>query len=64
MTKKGKDLIFVGEINRDGSGIRPMGDVSFLNETNFRLHRLSISKKTYIAINFNAYVVRLKQHTQ
>jgi len=63
-----KDLIFISQIKRDGSGVAKVKK-SYLKamETNmlmsnklFILKRLSISEDTYIAFNFNAFVVKLK----
>jgi len=62
MKKKGHELKFIGQINRDGSGIGDISEtyISFLQKDDFRLHRLSITQGTYIAFNFNAFVVKLK----
>ncbi len=62
----GKDLIFISQINRDGSGTTPIG-VEYLEmlQTNmFDIYRLSMSEGTFIAMNFNAFVVKLNdKHT-
>jgi hypothetical protein len=62
MKVKGKELMFVSHIKRDGSGTTDVSNenMSHLNETEFYLKRLSITNRTYIALEFNAYVVRLK----
>lgn len=62
-TAKGKDLIFISRIERDGSGvvmIKSQDQTSFWAETEFELNRLSISENTWIASEFNSYVVKLK----
>lgn len=63
---KASDLIFIGQIKRDGSGIVPVEE-SYLKAMlenslmgDFRLRRLSITEDTYIAFNFNVFVVKLK----
>lgn len=68
MEKKAHELIFISQINRDGSGTVPvkksykkaMLENPLMKDEDFRLHRLSISEDTYIAFNFNAFVVKLK----
>lgn len=65
-----KDLVFIGQIRRDGSGISKVKK-SYLKmmqeETDERfisyldLHRLSITEDTYIAIGFNSFVVKIKK---
>ena len=63
MTKKGKKLIFISQINRDGSGVSEI-DAKYLEmmqAEEFRMHRLSMNEDTYIAFNFNAFVVKLKK---
>jgi len=68
MEKKAHELIFISQINRDGSGTVPvresykkaMLENKLMKDEYFRLHRLSISEDTYIAFNFNAFVVKLK----
>ena len=62
MKKKGHELNFISQINRDGSGVSEISEtyMSFLQKDIFRLHRLSITKDTYIAFNFNAFVVKIK----
>ena len=68
MKKKAHELEFISVINRDGSGTEPLMP-SFLSamlnnplysDGDYELHRLSLSEETFIAFNFNAYVVRLK----
>jgi hypothetical protein len=68
MKKKADELIFISQINRDGSGTMPvresylkaMKENTLMKDEDFKLHRLSISEDTYIAFNFNAFVVKLK----
>lgn len=61
MKKQGKELQFISIIKRDGSGTIPVegSHNKFLSEETFTLTPLSISHQTYIAHNFNAYVVKL-----
>lgn len=67
--KKPYELEFISRINRDGLGVSEIPK-SFLQacETNslmrnddYELFSLSITEGTYIAINFNTYVVKLKK---
>ena len=60
-TAKGSELIFISNIARDGSKTSDLTntDMSHLNDTVFVLNSLSITNKTYIACEFNSYVVRL-----
>jgi len=60
-TVKGSELIFISNIARDGSKTTDLinTDMSHLNNTVFVLTRLSITNKTFIACEFNSYVVRL-----
>ena len=68
MKRKAYQLEFISQINRDGSGTEKISD-EYLNQmlTNtlmkdeyFKLYPLSLTNKTFIAINFNAFVVKLK----
>jgi hypothetical protein len=71
MKKYAKDLMFISQIKRDGSGTNPISkehldfllerDANSNNDEYFILHCLSLTEKTFIAFNFNAYVVRLKE---
>lgn len=58
----GNELIFISSINRDGKGVTDLSkdDMSFVNNTIFKLTSLSISNKTFIASEMNAYVVKFK----
>ncbi len=64
MKLKGKDLIFISRILRDGSGVTDVSKESMkhLNEDKFRMSCLSITEKTYIACEFNSFVVKLKKN--
>ena len=71
MTKKGKELIFISWIKRDGSGTVAIGtpwndscdfpktdDMSYQDEDDFDLNALSLTEKTFIASGFNSFVVK------
>lgn len=60
--KKGSDLIFISQINRDGSGTSPVkADYEeYLQDEQFKVNCLSMSSQTYIASGFNSFVVKLK----
>jgi hypothetical protein len=68
MKKKAHELEFISQIKRDGSGttkvkksyLKAMLDNSLMKNQDFELHCLSITEKTFIAFNFNAFVVRLR----
>jgi len=62
MTKKGKRLEFISQINRDGSGTKPVTDqyIYLMRDDKFKLQCLSLTQKTFIASGFNSFVVRLK----
>lgn len=67
--KRPKDLIFISQIKRDGSGTYPvpkdyqdaMLKNKFMKDELFCVRRLSISENTYIAMGFNSFVVKLKK---
>lgn len=74
MKKKGKDLEFISWIKRDGSGVIPIGtpwnedcdfpkvdDMSYEDETKFKLTCLSATERTFIASGFNSFIVKIKQ---
>lgn len=69
MKAKAKDLEFISQINRDGSGttkvsdeyLRAMLENPLMKDDEFDLYHLSLSEKTFITINFNAFVVKLKE---
>jgi hypothetical protein len=57
---KGKKLIFISVIKRDGSGTTNIEDRnnSSLDEESFKINPLSLSNETFIASAFNSYVVK------
>ena len=69
MEKLAKELIFISQINRDGSGTSPVSDDylkamlenTLMKDEPFYVRVLSLSEKTYIAMGFNSFVVRLKE---
>ena len=68
MKKKAHELEFISQIKRDGSGtkkvpksyLKAMHESELMKDEDFKLHCLSITEKTYIAFNFNAFVVKIK----
>lgn len=68
MKRKARELEFISQIARDGLSTFPVPDTylksmlenSVMKDDNFNLKCLSLTEKTYIAFNFNAFVVRLK----
>lgn len=63
MKKKGKELVFISQINSDGNGIADVSkeDMTHLDNDKFVINSLSLSNKTFIASEFNSYVVKLKK---
>jgi hypothetical protein len=64
MEKYGKDLIFISQINRDGSGTNTnisQEYIEMMQNDVFKVFHLSLSEKTFIAIEFNSFVVKLKE---
>ncbi len=63
ITALGKDLIFISLINRDGSGTVDLSkkDMSNLDNTEFTITHLSGTLHTFIASEFNSYVVKFKK---
>ena len=60
----GSELEFISEINRDGSGtekVIPSEYLAMMQKETFRVYCLSISRKTFLASNFNWFVVKLKK---
>ena len=59
----GSELEFISQINRDGSGTEKIPDeyLKMMQKETFRVYRLSISEKTFLASNFNWFVVKLKK---
>lgn len=65
MEKLGRDLIFISQINRDGSGTDTnisKDYIRMMQDDVFKVFHLSLSKKTFIAIEFNSFVVKLKEN--
>lgn len=63
-TAKGSELVFISRILRDGSGVELVSDqkdIKHWGNSTFRLSCLSITQGTYIASEFNSYVVKLKK---
>ena len=68
MKKKAHELEFISQIKRDGSGtikvkksyLKAMLENSLMKDEDFELHCLSLTEKTFIAFNFNAFVVRVR----
>lgn len=64
MKLKGSELIFISQIKRDGSGVKKRIKKQYrelMQNEDFELICLSLTEKTYIASNFNSFVVRLKK---
>ena len=63
-----RELIFISQIKRDGSGTVPvpedylksMLENPLMKDEPFYVRRLSLSEDTYIAMAFNSFVVKLK----
>ena len=65
MEKLGKELIFISQINRDGSGTDTnisQAYIDMMQNDVFKVFHLSLSEKTFIAIEFNSFVVKLKEN--
>ena len=62
MRLKGKDLIFISWIKRDGSGVKMVKKklIQLIQEDEFEMNCLSISERTWIASGFNSFVVKRK----
>lgn len=60
---KGKKLHFIARIERDGSGVVNVEneDHSFIDNDLFKITCLSMSQGTFIASEFNSYVVKYKK---
>ena len=63
-TYTGKQLQFISQIKRDGSGVVDLAKdivaLDSLDNVTLNLHVLSLTEGTYIAFSLNAYVVKLK----
>lgn len=67
MKAKGSELIFISLIHRNGKDISVIEDqdrVNHLKNIEFNLVHLSITLGTYIASEFNSYVVKLKNNAK
>ena len=72
LRKKAEDLIFISQVDKDGFGTSPVPESylkavienSLMKDEYYELHSLSITNGTYIAMNFNTYVVKLKPNVQ
>jgi hypothetical protein len=64
MKMLGEELLFISRIKRDGSGVEDCSGLNMHNlaDTKFEINSLSITEGTFIATEFNAYVVRKKNH--
>lgn len=63
---KGKNLYFISRIQRDGLSVVPVeanNDMHNLDETVFHINCLSITNGTYIACEFNSFVVKIKNES-
>ena len=61
--KKGSELIFISQIKRDGSGVTKRISKRYkvmMQDEMFHVTCLSMTEKTYIATNFNSFVVMFK----
>ena len=59
---KGKDLIFISKIKRDGTGVEKLSqkEIKFLQNTEFELKSLSMIRNIFVAINYNSYIIKIK----
>ncbi|MEO7046577.1 MAG: hypothetical protein ABI091_14800 [Ferruginibacter sp.] len=63
MKAKGSDLIFISWILRNGSGTEKVSeDMTHLDDTVFKINSLSMTHSTFIAYEFNYYVVKFKDY--
>lgn len=68
MKAKARELEFISQIIRDGSGtakveesyLKSMLENPLMKDEDFELHCLSLTEKTYLAMGFNSFVIRLK----
>ena len=61
MKAKAKELEFISQIKRDGSGVITK-DITPSNENEvYNLYTLSITNATFIAYGFNSFIVKLKK---
>lgn len=52
-------LIFISKLKKDGSGVTSP-DQSKIEDEKFRVYKLCDFEKTFIAIGFESYIVKLK----
>lgn len=68
MRKKANELDFISQINRNGIGTKPVPETylkailenSLMKEEYFELRPLSLTEKTFVAFNFNVFIVKIK----
>lgn len=60
MRARGKDLIFISQINRDGTGTTSVESSRHMNRDWFTVTCLSMTRETYIASGLNSFVVKVK----
>lgn len=68
MQKTARELIFISQIERDGSGtftvpdsyLKAMLENKLMKDCLFSMQCLSITEGTYIASHFNSFVVKLR----
>lgn len=68
MKKTPSELIFISQINRDGSGTTPLSEKyqkamaqnPLMIKEKYKLIQLSMTENTFIAHGFNAFVVKIK----
>lgn len=68
LKKKAHELEFISQLNRNGIGtqkieekyLKAMLENPLMKDDWFELHQLSLSEKTFIAFNFNVFVVKIK----
>jgi hypothetical protein len=68
MKKLPSELIFISQINRDGSGTTPlsekflksMAENRLMANEKYKLIQLSMTEGTFIAHGFNAFVVKIR----
>ena len=62
MTKNFNELIFISQINRDGSGVSNITEsyLDCMKDDYFDLICLSMTERTFIAFNMNVFIVKLK----
>ncbi len=60
-SKLGSELLFISKINRDGKSVDILSKTPKSElQTVFKLTSLSLSNETFIASEFNSYVVKIK----